>query len=353
MEGNREFEELLAISVRQFAQKYRPEFDQLETAAWPNTAAEPLSRAARESRTLGWLAPASFDLDPANKRTWSRLLATITRVLGGASPAFAARLLVHHFCLLCLRAEGPRLDSDRSPASAGEDWLGFEASLADARFVPTLRIEASGEEPLLQGSAKFIVGGDLAHRWLAVAGDGSAGRTLVLVQSAATRHEPVATLGLRGLGAVDARLPVEGTKCFEIVAGTAELQSRIEEARRTIGLAYLELILAAIEQTHSLASTHAQTRRQNGAVLAQIPAVRRHFERLEQAAALLRLLGDAYEARPEDAWTVMPKLIGAARAAADSAIQVFGGGGYIVGNGVERYWRDVIQLGELFPAVSW
>jgi alkylation response protein AidB-like acyl-CoA dehydrogenase len=112
-------------------------------------------------------------------------------------------------------------------------------------------------------------------------------------------------------------------------------------------------MLALIERAHLLAHSHAQTRRQRGTILAHIPAVSLHLKTIEQAIALARVARQAYECSPRQAWSAMPKLIEAARKAADSAIQVMGGAGYIVGHGVELYWRDVLQLAELFAADPW
>ena len=164
---NGELQELLANSVRRFVERHQSEFDALQSADGPAIPGI-LGNASREAEALGWLGALaeshvaegdSAERD-ADDESFTRLLATLVRGLGRACPAFALRLLTHHYaraCVLCACDKHPlALDPSRN------DWLGAEATLSDSRCAPTLRLAQLDPGTRLCGGVRFVVGGDVA-----------------------------------------------------------------------------------------------------------------------------------------------------------------------------------------------
>lgn len=352
---NGELQELLANSVRRFVEHHRSEFDALQCADGPAIPGI-LGNAVREAGTLGWLGAlteSNAAEEAADDESFTRLLATLVHGLGRACPAFALRLLTHHYARACVLGAPPAehplaLDPSRN------EWLGAEATLSDSRCAPTLRLAQLDHGTRLSGGVRFVVGGDVAPLWLIRARGVEGVPSLVLLRrDAALKLDPVATLGLAGMGAVDADFAEPGTMSFEVVAAGEAVPRCLARANRSVGLAYLALMQELVEQSLSIARSHALIRRQNGTQLAQIPAVAGHLRTLERAVALLRTTTHSYDSHCNEAWTALPALIHAAQTAADGALQVLGGAGYIVGHGAERCWRDVLQLGQLFASDPW
>lgn len=349
-----ELQELLGLSVRRFVEHHRSEFEALQSADHAG-APSILGNASHEAGTLGWLGSLTehdaTETDAAAE-TFARLLATVVRELARGCPAFALRLLTHHYVRVCVLSARPRhpiaVDTSRN------EWLGLEAGLSDPRRTPTLRIAQRGQDTTLCGNAHFIVGGDLASQWLAsVRGLDGTPLLVLLRRDTALRLEPVATLGLTAMGAVDSCFTHPGTTSFEQIAAGDGVESCLARANRIVGLSYVMLLQELVEQSHAIAQSHAMTRQQNGTVLARIPAVACHLHTAERAIALMRATARSYEVHSDEGWSSLPELIRVSRQAADSALQVLGGAGYIVGHGAERCWRDVLQLGELLPVDPW
>lgn len=337
---------LLEASAKGFAARHRADFDELERRLTAGSMPELLAEVAE----LGWLG-ALYDPDAhAPNDDDASLLARIVYVLGGASPAFAARLLAHHFVRACVDGTGaPRLAS-----STSSPWYGLEASIGDPNLGSTCRIESTNGETRLNGSVRSVVGGDFAPYWLIRARLSPGEQGFVLVDaSTAVRTTSTPTLGLRGLGVVDAEFNQPEADRFQVVVNGSALETRVAGASRFIAPGYFALLRCLVEQTQMLATNHAGTRRQNGVHLREIPAVRELLERLRRAIALVSITERACQEHWSNASQAIETLRAAAREATDAGLQTLGGAGYIVDHGVERRWRDCLQLSALFFHDPW
>jgi alkylation response protein AidB-like acyl-CoA dehydrogenase len=340
--------ELVGKSARGFAERYRSVFHAVETSVVPAFPAEPL----REAERLGWLASLAGAADGSDEIDQASLLGCLGYELGRVSPAFAARLLAHHFCRLCVGSSGS--DGLGPAATEGVRWFGLDATIGDDRFGPILSLTDADGTPRLRGSLRFVIGGDSASSWLGAVDLGNGRPGLVLVErSAATSVAPVATIGLRGLGATEATFSEVRESQIHLVAVDQHVVSVVDRAKRLIGPGTLGLTRALLENAQQIAVEYARTRRQNGDALERIPAVRQQLEQIERALGLVRVVAGAYENQATDVSTLFPEVSAATARATDACLQVLGGAGYIVGNGPERLWRDARQLGQLLLRDRW
>jgi alkylation response protein AidB-like acyl-CoA dehydrogenase len=335
---------LVRKSARGFTERYSDLFDQVEARSEPEFPSALLKEAAE----LGWLTALTDTTDPDLGTDEAELLAALVYEVSRCSPAFGARLLAHHFCRACVGGRDFP-DATRDPV-----WFGLDATTGDERFAPTLALVDAAGSAVLSGSMRLVIGGGSASRWLGAVRLGDDRRGLVLIdRTTASSMAPVATLGLRGLNAVEATFVTVSATGYRLIAAGSAVPPLIHRAYRSIGHGTLGLTLAQLEQTQRIATNHAQTRRQNGSILCEIPAVRQLLTAIERALSLVRLTYGAYFNHAEDAEALLGEVRAAAASATDAGLQVLGGAGYIVGNGMERLWRDARQVGQLYLRDRW
>lgn len=338
---------LLETSAKGFAARHRADFDRIESSQEVGLIRELLDEVA----LLGWLDALHDPEARTSTDDDALLLARIVYVLGGASPAFAGRLLAHHYARACVDGYEPTTGGFQSLDAA---WYGLEVSVSDRTLGPTSRIERTDPESALTGTARSVIGGDLARYWVASSRLNQGDRALVLVEAAAaTEPTAVQTLGLRGLGVTDAELRNVSAEHFVVLASGDALDSRLARANRLIEPGYIALIRSLVEQTQMLVNNHVDTRRQNGVLLRAIPAVQEQLRSLREAIALAALAERAWPDQESSMREPIDLVRQAARKATDAGLQALGGAGYVVGHGVERFWRDCLELGALFLRDSW
>lgn len=338
---------LLEASAKGFTARHRVDFDRVESSQDVSLLRELLGEVAQ----LGWLETLHDPEARTNTDNDALLLARIVYVLGGASPAFAGRLLAHHYARACVDGYRPTAGGFESLDSA---WYGLEVCVGDRTLGPTSHIAVAATESSLKGIARSIIGGDLAQYWVTGARLNQGDRALVLVDAAgAAEASAVPTLGLRGLGVTDAELRELGAEHFVVLASGDDLETRITRADYFIAPGYLALLRSLVEQTQRLVINHTDTRRQNGVLLREIPAVQEQLRSMRQAIALAALAERAWLDDRSSTREAIEMVRQAAQRATDAGLQALGGAGYVVGHGVERLWRDCLELGALFLRDSW
>ncbi|HMA91057.1 MAG TPA: acyl-CoA dehydrogenase family protein [Polyangiaceae bacterium] len=339
---------LLEASAKGFTARHRVDFDRVESSQDASLLRELLGEVAQ----LGWLETLHDPEAHTNTDDDALLLARIVYVLGGASPAFAGRLLAHHYARACVN--GYRATAGGGFQSLDGVWYGLEVCVGDRTLGPTSHIDLATTERPLKGIARSVIGGDLAPYWVTSARLNQGDRALVLVDAAATAEATaVPTLGLRGLGVTDAELRELGAEHFVVLASGDDLETRIARADHFIAPGYLALIRSLVEQTQMLVTNHTDTRRQNGVLLREIPAVQEQLRNMRQAIALAALAEHAWLDDGSSTREAIEMVRQVAQTATDAGLQALGGAGYVVGHGVERLWRDCLELGALFLRDSW
>ncbi|GIF72484.1 acyl-CoA dehydrogenase family protein [Asanoa siamensis] len=228
-----------------------------------------------------------------------------------------------------------------------EPGTGSDAANLDTRAV------RDGDDWLITGTKLFITNGtwaDVALVFARTGGPGPRGVTAFLVETdtpGLTRREIHGKLGLRGQATAEltfdgvrvsdtARIGAEG-QGFKIAMGTLD-KGRMSLAAGCVGLAQACLDAAV---------RYAGERTQFGKPIAGHQLVQRHLAQIAVDTAAARLLvwrvADLIDrGRPFGTEASMAKLFAseAAVRAADRALQVFGGYGYIDEYPVGKYLRD-------------
>lgn len=339
---------LVRESVHGFGARHLGEFALTENTPGHEFARELLEEVAE----LGWLTALSdSEASPGNANE-ALLLATLVSELGRFSPAIATKLLAHHLCRFCVEAGAPGVAASLS--SQMNTWFGLDAAVGDERLAATLQLDHSRATPSLMGSMRFVMGGDASTHWLSRAQLDEHRECLLLVERAtATSSIAVSTLGLRGLGVTEGTFSMVAPEHYRVLSTGQRAVTLVQAAYRFVGPAAFGLMHSLLEQTQRLANDHAQLRRQNGRPLMDIPAVRQLLAHIERALALVRVTQQAYQLETADAELLAHDATKAMTLATDAGLQVLGGAGYIVGQGLERLWRDSRQLSQLLVRRDW
>jgi alkylation response protein AidB-like acyl-CoA dehydrogenase len=337
--------DLVGKSARGFTERFANVFDAVEGSTAPAFPSEVLL----EVEHLGWLRSLGDDSNVIDEAT---VLGCLSYEVGRRSPALAVRLLAHHFCRACIGSS--KFEAVGPGSTESVRWFGLDATIGDNRFCPTLTLIDGDTARGLRGSLRLVIGGDSASGWLGLADLGNGRRGLVLVDpTTASSVAPVATIGLRGLGATEGRFSAVRGSPFRLIAVDGDVVSVVKGAERLMVPGTLGLARALLESAQQIAVEYARTRQQNGGPLHEIPAVRQQLEQIERALCLVRVVAGANENLATDGRTLLPEVRDATARATDACLQVLGGAGYIVGNGPERLWRDARQLGQLLMRDPW
>jgi alkylation response protein AidB-like acyl-CoA dehydrogenase len=249
-----------------------------------------------------------------------------------------ARLLVVHAgqCGKALES----LDSaeeQRTAIAAGERMAAFVG--------PEHRLAAAGGK--LTGKAELVTGGGTADVLIVVAHD--AGKLqLFAVEAAACKRSELLSLGFAS--AAPARVEFAGVAGVLLAEGDAATAAvRAAQAASWLGNAALAVGLgtASVQAAHA----HAGQRIAFGKPLLQQQAVarklvegRRHCDTARHLTWHTARLWDGGSDPREAAINARLFAVPAAVAAADEAIQILGGYGYVVEYHVERHYRDAQTL---------
>ncbi len=286
--------------------------------------------------------------------------ALIARALSHASPAFALSYGAHlNLCAHAIWHNGT--DGQRTrylPSLARGTVMGALALTepdagSDATGLQTVaRPEGGGY--CLSGSKTFITNAPVADLWVVYAKTapetGRHGISAFIVErnwKGVSTGPPFAKLGMRGspTGAVffdDVHIPRENL-LGEENRGLHLMMGGLDRERAFYALAGVGLAEEALER----ALAHAQSRRQFGQRLVEFELVAAKLADMyveTRAAELLALDAlqrlDAGARASREAAAALLYAGQAARHAADEAVQIYGGAGYVRGSVVERLFRD-------------
>ncbi len=313
-----------------------------------------LERIEADARALGLLAgdePGLGLWEDDGAEGVRRTLTALARV--GRSGAGAAFHL-HRVSLVGRLARRLGLAAPRRPALCLSGMGAIRAGLVRA-----LGVAPGGEEAALLREALPRSGGGgpafpvhAAPGWeeLWAAGwDEGGGVCLLRRPRAALQVAPAGPQhGLDEIPASEVRL--EGEEPGEVVAGGAGARALLAEAFGLEVLGLLATALGGARRALEIARDHAAARRQGGAPIQEHGAVQQLLGEASSAAHAVSLALDGAGAAPRSLADLLPLLgLRAAahpllQAAANCAMQVLGGTGYMRDAGVERIVRDQNHL---------
>jgi acyl-CoA dehydrogenase len=158
--------------------------------------------------------------------------------------------------------------------------------------------------------------------------------------------EPLAVLGLWGL-------PVRHVKLSSVAVGEGSLFAVGQEARKRLNEGYraarwgtLGMLSGLSDCLLEQAKTYAVVRMQGGRRIIDHPPVRQLIDTAQVSADSFHRWLDHLEQHP-DSDCSLSEMRREGLLATDSALQVFGGTGYICPGLPERCWRDVRQTATL------
>jgi butyryl-CoA dehydrogenase len=195
----------------------------------------------------------------------------------------------------------------------------------------------------LRGTAQLVPGGAEAGVFVAATRLNGA-MTLVAVQAAETRREPLASLGLASSG--PARVQFEAAAMQHIADGAvaqralarAELAAHIGSAACCVGIGAAACVAAQKHASERIAFGKPLLAQQ--AVARKLVEARRRLDGARHLVFHAARLSDLGEKALDTALQARITAAEAAVLAADDAIQIHGGFGYTVEYHVERHYRD-------------
>lgn len=215
-----------------------------------------------------------------------------------------------------------------------------------AAFVgPEHKVRSEGGK--LTGSAALITGAEKADHFV-VAATGANGPELHVVPASRVERPAIASLGFRAAAPASVRFAgSSGT----VVATGAEASAACAKVQLVADLGGAALAVGFAQASFDAAKKHAGERIAFGKPLTAQPAVanklvemRRRTEAARHLVFHAARLVDAGMEAGEAAMTAKLDAIDAAVLAADEAIQIHGGYGYVVEYHVERHYRDAKTL---------
>lgn len=258
----------------------------------------------------------------------------------------------------------PQLERDAS-ASVKDAWLercvsgealcawALEESGGATLNALETRAEESGEGWSLSGAKRLVACGELADLFLVVAriGDDEVGTFAVPRDSSGVKVEKPSLLGLRSGGLVDLELKgVELNAEARLCGGQEALAEALARFRCALGAVAFGLGKRANE----CGASYALERKQFGQPIARFQAIQNRLADAEvgvQAAGALVEWAASEQGKGRVFGASTAKaFVHASRAAfdaADHAIQIHGGYGYVREYQVERMWRDAKTLAAL------
>ncbi len=300
------------------------------------------ARLMHELTDQGWFASAPDEWGDTPWITLVRLGRTISHQI----PAGFLPILSHWLGLQLLApqlgahplaagpiAASPYLDYSRSRSNVA-------ATLVDGGWV-------------LEGQAYWVINAHPRCR-LALVANLSEGTPAVFAFDAANAGcslgEPLTVLGLWGPPARNVRLSSVRLSHDNLVAEGSDAASLIGRGYRLTRWSALSVLCGTLETFYAHAQTYASARTQGGRKIVDHSAVRQLLDTVHAAIDSFDHLLDRFEQDPEADYAI-ERVRRQARRACDSALQIFGGIGYVCPGLPERCWRDVQQAATLCSAV--
>lgn len=290
-------------------------------------------------------------------------IALVMEELGAGDGSLALTVAAHNSLCIGHVLIGASEEQKRRwlpPLASGERlgaWALTEpASGSDAAAART-RAERRGDEWVLTGSKQFITNASFAGFYVVIASSGEGLSAFGIVAGTPGIHpgRPERKMGLHASDT--APLLLEGCRVAEAdrigVQGTAfeDVKQVLDRGRIGIGALALGLGRAAVD----VATAYAKERHQFGRPIADFQLVRMHLVRarteLDAARLLIHraaLLADAGAPFRKEASMAKLYATEAASRAANAALQVLGGYGYMRDQPIERIVRDarLMEIGE-------
>jgi len=287
----------------------------------------------------GWL-PASLD-------EWgdcpALTLCHLGRALAQEAPSLFLPILTNWIGLNLLSLRSRPNDRERPGPMAASPYIDYSRTAAPV--IASLR----GQDWVLDGTVYWAINAQ-ARRQLSVVARVPSGATALfgigLPHTGCTLSEPLALLGLWGL-------PVRHVKLSSVVVGEGRLVAVDQEARQRLNEGYraarwgtLGMLSGLSDCLLEQARAYAIVRIQGGRRIIDHPPVCQLIDTAQVVTESFHRWLDQLEQYPNSDCPLAEMRREGLRAS-DSALQVFGGTGYICPGLPERCWRDVRQAATL------
>ena len=289
----------------------------------------------------GWL-PSSLD-------EWgdcpALTLCHLGRALAQEAPALFLPILTNWIGLNLLNLRGRPGDREHPGLMAASPYIDY------SRTEATVIASQKGQDWVLDGTLPWVINAQAPSQLSIVAKVPSGEKALFgigLPHVGCTLSEPLAVLGLWGL-------PVRHVKLSSVAAGEGkgslvavdqEARMRLNEGYRAARWGTLGMLSGLSDCLLELAKAYAVVRIQGGRRIIDHPPVRQLIDTAQVSAESFHRWLDHLE-QHSDSDCSLAEMRRAALLATDSALQVFGGTGYMCPGLPERCWRDVRQTATL------
>jgi len=283
----------------------------------------------------GWL-PASLD-------EWgdcpALTLCHLGRALAQEAPALFLPILTNWIGLNLLNPRSQPADSERPGPIAASPYI--DCSLTEATVIASPR----GQDWVLDGTVHWVINAQARSRLSVVAKVPSGATALFgigLPHSGCALSEPLVLLGLWGLPVHHVKLSSAAVGEGSLVAVDQEARKRLKAGYRTARWGTFGMLSGFSDSLLEQAKAYAVVRMQGGRQIIDHPPVRQLIDTAQVAAESFHRWLDHLEQHP-DSDCLLAEMRREVLLATDSALQVFGGIGYVCPGLPERCWRDVRQ----------
>lgn|GEM_PF-3254200 len=287
----------------------------------------------RELSEQGWL--------PDSLAEWggspAALLVRLVRVLSRDVPAACLPILTHTLGLQLLGG-GANLGASSSPIACSP-YMDHSRCPADVTAIP-----CNGGW-VLDGQAYWVINARPGCLLVLVAElpDGDRGVFAAAMTSpGCSLGGPLASFGLWGVPARHVQLSSVQLPAENLVADGRRASGLIDDAYRTLRWGVLALLCGVLERMHEHALSYSEIRSQGGRRIVDHPPVRQLLDAARNGVDVMARELTRFELVP-GADYCGAEMRRQARLASDSALQVYGGIGYMCPGLSERCWRDVRQ----------
>jgi alkylation response protein AidB-like acyl-CoA dehydrogenase len=338
--NQKDFIEIIQQNARRWASDYH---SRNRSLCAPLDSAGPL---VVELAERGWLAPDLSDWGEQPEYALSRLAQAIARDAGQAFLAIAAHFLGTWLCRPSNALESS--DSARDTFACSPFW-------DLAAIEPTIKASLRSDTWVLNGVVPWVVNMECATALAVVAQIAEGGDKLLL--RVPLPHEdcfvaaPHKLVGLRGVPVCDVALRSVELGAAAVMARGTDAVDRLMTGSRAIRWATVGLLDGLLECCWEQANEYANLRRQGGRLISEHYAIKQRLSSVALGRAFLDEQLAKLEKSPDVPVSFEEVYLYSVRAA-DAALQIFGGYGYICPGLPERCWRDVRQAALLVSDVE-
>src|SRR4030042_428714 len=209
--------------------------------------------------------------------------------------------------------------------------------------------ERKGEEYSLRGKKRFVLNASLAYSFLTLCKEPNEGWITLIVERARDGIEvhPIEKMGLKMISFGDLLFNEVRVSLANRVGGEGEGMAHVHHCQQAMGLRSAAQALGTAQGALDRAMQHAKQREQFGRKLSQFQVIRHKLAdmavRIEGARWLTYKSAIEFDqGRMQSGSLLMAQLEAGRRlmAVVDEALQIFGGYGYTVEQGIEHYFRD-------------